>query len=79
MKLIPNLSDSIKGYLLMAGGCIILLDAFDIARQALHNIVLGGGIIMFILGFFMADMHKKIYRLITKKSNPQEPPSPSQF
>lgn len=76
MKL-PTLSDSIKGLLLIVGGCIILFDTLGFTTQLLHSIVLFGAIFMIIIGAFMVDIHKKVYRLLTKKK--EEPPQPPQW
>ncbi len=73
MKL-PHLSNAVKGILLIMAGCIILFDTIGFAPQMLHSIVLFGAIAMIILGAYMANFHKAVYRLLSKKDD--EPKNP---
>ena len=73
MKL-PHLSDAVKGILLIIAGCIILFDTIGFASHLLHSVVLFGAIVMIILGAYMANIHKAIYRLLSKKND--EPKKP---
>ncbi len=73
MKLIPNLSDTIKGILLIVAGILLLCNTLGFTTELLHSIVLFGAIAMILIGILMADVHKKIYVLIAKNEKPKDP------
>ncbi len=73
MNLLPHLSDTIKGLLLLLAGFILLFDTLGIAPQILHTIVLFGSIGMIVYGIYLANLHMRLYKLLTKKDKPDEP------
>lgn len=72
MKL-PTLSNTVKGILFIITGTILLLNILGITTELMHSIILFGSIGMIILGFFMADFHKRIMSLVRKKEAPHTP------
>lgn len=74
MKLIPTLSDTFKGILLIISGIILLFNTLGFTTELLHSVVLFGSIAMIAIGFFMANFHKKVLILITKNEKPKGPP-----
>jgi membrane-bound ClpP family serine protease len=73
MKLIPTLSDTFKGILLIISGTILLINTLGFTTQLLHSIILFGSIAMIVIGFFMANFHRKVLVLITKNEKPKGP------
>ncbi|EKD48628.1 MAG: hypothetical protein ACD_64C00215G0002 [uncultured bacterium] len=76
MRIIPSLSDTFKGIILIVAGMILLLNTLGITTKLLHSIILFGSIAMIVMGIFMADVHKKILSLMKKNDTPQEPKGP---
>ena len=74
MKIIPHFSDTFKGIILIIAGTILLVNTLGFTTELLHSVVLFGAIGMIVIGFFMADLHKKLMRLITKNETPKGPP-----
>lgn len=76
MKLIPTLSDTVKGILLIVAGTILLLNTLGLTTELIHSIILFGSIAMIVIGILMADIHKRVLSLIKKNDKPQEPREP---
>lgn len=74
MKLIPTLSDTSKGILLIISGTVLLFNTLGFTTQLLYNVILFGSIAMIAIGFVMANFHKKIVVFITKNEKPKGPP-----
>lgn len=75
MRIIPHLSDTLKGIILIITGSILLAYTLGFTPTWLYNVVLFGSIAMIIIGLFMVDAHKKLMRLIKKQEQPpHEPP-----
>ena len=74
MKAFPNLSDMMKGILLMAGGIILLFNTLGIANETLNTIVLLGAIGMIILGLYISGLYQKLYKLLTQEKKKIDTP-----
>lgn len=75
---IPTVPNAAKGILFMITGTILLLNILGVTTELVRSIILFGSIGMIILGFFMADFHKRIYALIRKKKPTQNAPEQAQ-
>lgn len=62
-----NLSETTKGYLLIAIGLILLLNAMGLFKIILSNLIIIVAIIMIIIGFMRADLFGRLKGLVRKK------------
>ena len=67
MKFLRNLSDTMKGILILVGGIILLFNTLGIASETLDTVVLIGAIGMILLGIYISNAHQKIYMLLVKE------------
>ena len=74
MRIIPHFSDTFKGITLIIAGIILLFNTLGFTTELLHSIVLFGAIAMIVIGLFMANVHRRVMRLITKNEKPKGPP-----
>jgi arginine exporter protein ArgO len=62
-----NLSDTIKGNLLIIAGIILLLHTLGITMKIIYILTLVGSIFMIIYGFVQAGYYERIVNMIRKK------------
>jgi hypothetical protein len=62
-----DLSDTIKGNLLIAAGIILLLNTLGVTAKLIYALTLCGSVFMIIYGFVQAGYYAKIMDLIRRK------------
>lgn len=66
-----NLSDVLKGNLLILAGIVLLLNTLGVTMKALYVLTLCGSIFMIVYGFVQAGYYHKIMGIIKGKRDTQ--------
>jgi hypothetical protein len=69
---LENLSDTIKGNLLILGGIILLLNTLGVTIKIIYILTLCGAIFMIIYGFLQAGYYTKIMSMIKGKTKSRD-------
>jgi hypothetical protein len=67
-NILHDLSDTIKGNLLIFAGIILLLNTLGLTMRIIYILTLCGAIFMILYGFIQAGYHSKIMNIIKGKS-----------
>lgn len=74
MKFFLNLSDPMRGILLIIGGVLLLFNALNIGGETLNTIVLLAALGLIALGIYISNAHQKIYKLLAKEKKKFDKP-----
>lgn len=66
-NVLHNLSDTIKGNLLILAGIVLLLNTLGVTMKIIYILTLCGSIFLIIYGFIQAGYYAKIMNMIKRK------------
>jgi len=74
VKFFTNLSDTMKGTLLIIGGILLVFNTLRIGGETLNTIVLLTALGLIALGIYISNAHQKIYKLLAKEKKKLDKP-----